>query len=627
MLEFWSVCFAMGKETVKKDKSVFFNVLLSICAVFALHCRFEVIQGSFPEAPALNGLHKLSQSFNNPDFTDLLVFGAVYSLLKYVSGKDKKVERGTGILSLILSFLLVWAICFKRHNSAEFMFGNSFQLLLAVFCIVGFGIVIYSVIRCIHYLFEKNVFVNVEESERQKTGKHFLLIGFGIIVVGWLPWIILNYPGSHCPDSMWQLQQFLGDAPWSSGQPPFSTAIMGVLFVVGRFLINENFGVFLYCLFQTIFGAWVFSLSMQKLYKLGIPGKWCMVGNLFFALTPLWGTYAQWLEKDLLYAEMVVLQTVCMMEVFVKRQCDKKDIFFLGSTSLGAALLRSNGIYAIFPTLLLMTIRFRGKERKRLAVVFLSVFILYEGVVGGIYPALGLGGGSVAEVLSIPLQQTARYVCEHTEELTEYEKQVIEREFGNIDIMYGYDPVISDPIKNYFRCVDLKDYFAMWFQMFMKHPGTYVDAFVNKSYGYMAPVSQNIEAWIQREYFNYMTDLGIYRVMDVNVSNFLVYIWHSSMMFPLVKYLCTPGLYTWIVVVLVAMLIKRKNYSAVILFVPSFVNILVCIASPLATAIRYELPTVASVPLLIGWTYYSLHNAAKTKESSSEGPLVIESKN
>lgn len=142
--------------------------------------------------------------------------------------------------------------------------------------------------------------------------------------------------------------------------------------------------------------------------------------------------------------------------------------------------------------------------------------------------------------------------------------------------------------------------------MFFKHPNTYVAAFINKGYGYLAPVSQNIEAWINLKYYDYMTEIGLHHVFDTSVANVLVYIWNLSMTLPLVKYLCTPGLYTWIVAVLAFMLAKRRRYSALILFVPGFMNILVCLASPLADAIRYELPTVASVPLLIGWTCFSI---------------------
>jgi len=106
-----------------------------------------------------------------------------------------------------------------------------------------------------------------------------------------------------------------------------------------------------------------------------------------------------------------------------------------------------------------------------------------------------------------------------------------------------------------------------------------------------------------------MKEISLYHVFDAKVSYILIQVWNLSMTLPLVKYLCTPGIYTWIVAVLAIMLVKRRRYSALILFVPSFMNILVCLASPLAGAIRYMLPTVASVPLLIGWAYFSFRKS------------------
>ena len=100
-----------------------------------------------------------------------------------------------------------------------------------------------------------------------------------------------------------------------------------------------------------------------------------------------------------------------------------------------------------------------------------------------------------SEAMSIPFQQTARYVCEYEDEVTEYERQVLD-DVLNFEGMKSYQPNISDPIKILYRGGDLTDYMKIWVQMFFKHPGCYVAAFVNKGYGYLAPVEQNIEAWI-----------------------------------------------------------------------------------------------------------------------------------
>jgi len=595
------------RQSASPWKSILY-FLLSCLAVLTLHCRFEVIGGGFPDSGLLNGLNKLYNTFSGPDYTDLFVLGGVYRMLRSAARKDGQIDRGTLILSLVLSALLVTAVSFKKFNSAVFLFANSYQLVLSYACIVGFCVILYSLLRCVCHLFSRAADSEARAVPAEQSAfweRHFLLIGFCVIFLGWLPWILMNYPGSGCPDSMLQLKEFFGAEPWAAGHPPLSSCIMGILFTLGRFLLDPNFGFFLYCFLQTCMGAWVFSLSMRKLQVLGIPVKWCMLGIIFFAFTPFWGTYAQWVEKDLLYAEAALLQTICMMEILVKKQCGVKDGILLTLTSLTAVFLRNNGIHAILPALVLMTVWLRGKDRRRMACVMLVTLMVYEGVTRVLYPALDVGGVPMSESLSVPFQQTARYVCEHGDEVTEYERQIIEETFG-YDSMFGYNPVISDPIKIHYRGTDLGEYFKIWFGMFWKHPGTYFAAFINQGYGYLAPVEPNIEAWIQEEYdYAYMSEIGLYHVFDIKLAHVLGQVWNLSLTLPLVKYLCMPGLYTWIVAVLAMLLIRRRRFGALLLLVPSFMNILVCLASPLANAIRYELPTVASVPLLIGWACYA----------------------
>ena len=179
----------------------------------------------------------------------------------------------------------------------------------------GFWILIYLTLKSLFFLLEKERVIKKPEGKQSVYVKHFQLFGFLIILAGWLPWILMNYPGTSCPDGNLQLRQFLGDAEWAAGHPPLSSVIMGALFTFGRWIGDANFGFFLYCFFQTCVGAWIFTYSLKKLLDMGIPSGWCTVGILFFAFTPFWGTYAQWFEKDLLYAAIAALQVVFLMEV------------------------------------------------------------------------------------------------------------------------------------------------------------------------------------------------------------------------------------------------------------------------------------------------------------------------
>ena len=577
------------------------NILLAVIVTLTLQCTFEVYVGGYADSSLVNGLSKLCGAFHTLDYVDLLSFAAVLLLFREVKKREVGTDVATLLLSAILSFLLVVCISFQKYDSAIFLWGNSFQLLLSFFCMAGFTALLYPVLRLAYFWLEQ------AQLSPEPCKKHFQLVGFCVIALSWLFWILLNYPGTTSGDGLVQLKQFLGEQEWGAAHPPISSAILGACFVLGRAIADANFGFFLYCLLQTLVGAYAFSLSMKKLQELGISWKWCAVGILFFALTPFWGTYAQWFEKDLLYAEMTLLQAVYLMTVLKKKECVGRDAAGLVVFSVLSCLLRNNGIYAIAPALLLLAICLKGKDRRRAFLVLLATVAVYELItVAGYRVLIDVGKPAASEGLSVPFQQTARYVCEYEDEVTEYERQVIDDTL-RFDGMKNYEPRISDPIKILYHGGELGPYMKIWAQMFFKHPGCYVAAFINKGYGYLAPVEPNIEAWIQMEYPEYAQEQGIYHPFPIQTSEFLLQLWRLSMRLPLVKYLCMPGGYTWILVILAFFLWKKKRYRAMILLVPSFVNVLVCLASPMANAIRYELPTVAAVPLLIGWTVYSLH--------------------
>lgn len=417
----------------------------------------------------------------------------------------------------------------------------------------------------------------------------------------------MNYPGSFCPDAHWQLEQFFGNKTFNSHHPPLSTYIMGALVVIGKFCVDANFGFFLYILLQMCAGAWIFSFGISKLHTAGIRFRYCVIIILFYALTPLWGAFIQWYEKDMLYAEITVLFLIFVIEIAAKKECTIKDAICLAGTGILASLLRNNGIYAVAPTILLLVF-FVCKPRRTLWVSLLSTLGVFLCFTELIFPSLlGIVKGSIAEGLSIPFQQTARYVVEHGDDITEDERDAIDSVLDYDSLADRYNPVLSDPVKSLYRGdqTHLKEYLEVWSQMFWKHPDSYISSLLNNAYGYLAPVQTDIEAYVEIGYDSYpfFTGLGLHKVFDSSFTSVLLGFKNLGLNVPLIKYLSMPGTYTWIIFGCALVMLKRKKYRYLIILVPEFINILVCIASPLANAIRYELPVAAAAPLLIGWTF------------------------
>ena len=104
------------------------NVLLTVIVTLALQCTFEVCLGGYVDSNLVNGLNKLCGEFTVLDYTDLLTAAAVFVMLKEVKKREAKTDVATLVLSVILSFLLIVCISFKKYDSAIFLWGNSFQI-------------------------------------------------------------------------------------------------------------------------------------------------------------------------------------------------------------------------------------------------------------------------------------------------------------------------------------------------------------------------------------------------------------------------------------------------------------------------------------------------------------------
>lgn len=97
----------------------------------------------------------------------------------------------------------------------------------------------------------------------------------------------------------------------------------------------------------------------------------------------------------------------------------------------------------------MLAIYLKGKERRKAFLVLLATVVIYELItVVGYRALIDVGKPAASEGLSVPFQQTARYVCEYEDEVTEYERQVI-NDTLNFDAMKIMNPGFRIPSKYY----------------------------------------------------------------------------------------------------------------------------------------------------------------------------------
>lgn len=575
-------------------------VVITLLTAFSLFTVNNLYIGSCAENGTANILSRFYSSYRADSFLDIVTLLAIGFFYSYALKQNQKFSLSAAILSVFLSFFLVLCTFYKHFDSSEFMFFDKYQVAVTFLEVIGFSILIYYLIRII----EQRIFNSREENSSQNThGRLFFVISAVVMFAMWMMWILLAYPGGTNIDAVVQLENFYNDIPRTAWQPPFSSLIMGGLFELGRRLVDANFGFVLYEIFQALCGAIVFSYSLYVLVKNRISIRIAAIGTAFFAFLPMWGAYAQWFEKDFLYTIATVLFATFCVEVFLKKECIVSDIVKISLSGIVMSLLRGNGIYAIIPTVIALALLFKGKNKRNLMISTAIILLSFEVTTRIVYPCMGIGKTSVSETIGAMFQATARYVTEYPEEVTDYEKEVLTVNFQDYDNLLKYDPRINDPVKIYYNHSDFKAYLDIWIKMFFKHPGVYIESVLNGSYGYLAPVSQDIGPWIILEdYDSYLSELGVMPNYNSNNNLILVWLLNINTNMPIIRYTVMPGIYTWISIILAWILIKNKRKGAWVVLIPNVVNILVCIASPLADAMRYALPMAASTPLLLGVT-------------------------
>lgn len=365
----------------------------------------------------------------------------------------------------------------------------------------------------------------------------------------------------------------------------------------------------------------IFAYVLVILRRMGISRGARIAVVLFYCLNPVWGMYCQWFEKDLLYTEFYVLTAVLLIEVLRTGKCSARKAVAVCALAAVTFLLRNNAVYELLPFMILLIFCIPHEIRKRMVCAVCAAVLVYGTVVHGLYPALGFKKGSEREMLSIPFQQTARYVAYAGDEVTEYEREVIDSVLDYDTLAERYDYTCSDPIKNGYHgnSETLKKYFPVWFHMGLKHPTIYIDALIGISCGYIAPLEND---YTEPGILHVMTETDIpgisVRTCEV-LSIPTTLIWWTSHIIPVVKLFTMPGIYTWLTLSCIVMLWIKKKASAIVPLIPGVMNILVCIAAPLSSSIRYCLPTMAMMPVILWWTAMNVSSATKNKGDVCNG--------
>lgn len=215
-----------------------------------------------------------------------------------------------------------------------------------------------------------------------------------------------------------------------------------------------------------------------------------------------------------------------------------------------------------------------------------------------------------SEMISLPLQQTARYLVLYPDEVTSEEEKILRMLFGDEryeSIEELYDPRISDDIKRgvQFDEVSFFDYLKVWAAQGLRHPKVYLDSALLSGIGYWWPsyppyelIPINPKAIEQGGVWSLLGNEAPEFCFS-DAANTTVKVLNIISNAPVLSQLYKPAIYVWTMLFALAVLASRKSIFAA-LPASLMVVLLVCMVSPLNSSMRYALPIAFSAPLLIG---------------------------
>lgn len=517
--------------------------------------------------------------------------------------ETRRIRLFSGFLSTIFTSFTLIGRSFLAENSLAPILGDGFQIFVSCVNGIGFITVFYFLfINIFHYIDRHTKSVHASVENTRSFDLNSVLKIAGVFLLCWLPYVLVFYPGTMNVDSLFELNQFFGKN-YHTHYPLFYTWISGMIFNAGRTLIDDNFGMFLCNICQMVLCALAIAISIELVCS---KQKWRKKLTLFFGIFPIFPIWFYTFVKDSIYSAFVML-LVAILIAFVQSNLviDKKIILLYAVDSSFVILLRNNGwALILFDLILLFFINIRAK--KQLVCCTILSLIIGLSVNAGLICGLNANDAFNSDVLSLPLQQTARYASEY--ELTAQERESISS-FISIDDLKYYEPEIADPVKQYTKSTAdtdvIMEYLRTYIDMFFKHPMPYFEAFFNLNYGYVFPDRTEYKDGVATYHVNVWSD------SNENKFNLHPLKWteHARVLLeslayavrdiPIIGILYSSGIYTWILLILLGIMLYLKHYKKLIVFGPAVATLLICMISPVNAYIRYTLPVMLSMPFYL----------------------------
>lgn len=362
-----------------------------------------------------------------------------------------------------------------------------------------------------------------------------------VMIVLWTPWYIANFPGAAYWDTYYQIFQVYPEnhpiavIPWGDAydrtltdawlvdhHPIVVTMIYGAFgWVSDQLTGNWMAGVAIFTAIQGILHCIAFTSAVAYLRRIGCSPALCFVAYLFFALMPFVPTWAMCMVKDSMFGLLYVPYFMMLIEIVRTRGhflTKRSHFVWFVVLAVVMCITKKQAIFVIVATSLIGFIVFWWRRRKDAtekpakdaaekpakdparttcwafawqAIASLVVLIVLFPMI--LFPALNIEQGGKQEVLGPLFQQTARYIVDYGDEVTDDEREAISAVLDYDKIAKDYTFNFEDSVKYRYNIDatndDLLRYLGVYVTQGFKHPDAYFGAWMGLAGYYVAPTA------------------------------------------------------------------------------------------------------------------------------------------
>lgn len=599
------------------NKQKYINIILSIITSMAMTLNYKDIY--------INGITKITNNLLSVSpLIALIIFIAILCFYHKFNKKCYKINWLQKIIALFFALVLIFGKSFEEINSWDLIFKNKLTFLVSIIGMIGYFILFEVMFHFLNYIIDKVNLDKVKFVKNNRIIKAFedrpFLVSLLTILIFWLIYLIAFYPGVLNYDSCYQILQAFNIhtkyADWviqldpniniTNHHPVIYTLFLGACVKIGQAIGNDNFGIFIATIIQTFIFASTLAYTIKYLKKIEISSKIRAIILAIYCIIPMFPFYAITNVKDTIYTSLMILYSIQLFDYikfYKHKKITIKQMVIWLLLMIMIALFRNNGIYVVLLSFIFAVFYTRVNVKKML-IVLLIYMVLYKVYMGIILPYFKIPNTSTREMLSVPFQQTARYVKNYGDEVTEEEKEIIDKILGYDTLAKRYKPEIADPVKNQYNKYttkdDLKEYFKIWLKGLKRHPGCYVEAFLNNTYAYFYPSNNKWYIYYSKlDTINKKGNINYHFYKPLQpVRKILAGYGNAFRTIPGIGLISNIGFNTCVILICGVYLITQKGKRKyLIALMPHIITILFCLVSPVNNYFRYAMPYIFAMPI------------------------------